>query len=72
MTTITIKNGELSRTEFESLEDLQIELALQQEQFELTNDHKQILDERLIQADKNLDQGLSWQKVKADLRRKHG
>ena len=70
MTTITIKDGKgLSRNNFENLEDFQLELILMQEKFELTAEHIKILKSREEMANKN-PIGLSWEEVKAGLKRK--
>ena len=70
MTTITIKDGKgLSRINFENLEDFQLELILMQEKFELTAEHIKILKSREEMANKNPN-GLSWEEVKAGLKRK--
>ena len=70
MTTITIKNGKkLSRTSFENWEDFQAEIILMQEGFELTHEHIKILKSREKEADTN-PKGLSWEEVKANIRRK--
>lgn len=72
MTTITIKNGQkLSRDSFESWEDFQIELILMQERFELTSEHIKILESREKEADKNYKNGLSWDEVKANIKKKN-
>jgi len=69
MTTITIKDAQkLSKTEFSDLEDLQQELILSQENFELSNEHKEILEQREKEADPN--QGLSWEELETSIRRK--
>ena len=71
MTTITIKDAQkLSKTEFSDLEDLQQELILAQENFELSKKHIEILEQREKQVDPN--QGLSWEELKTSIRRKNG
>lgn len=72
MTTITIKHGpKLARTQFENWEDFQTELVLMQENFKLTSEHIKILRSREKEADINPDNGLSWDEVKAGIRRKN-
>ncbi|MBA6151981.1 hypothetical protein [Gelidibacter maritimus] len=72
MTTITVKNGrKLSKTNFDSWEEVQAELILMQEDFELGKDHARILKERENEADSAVDNGYSWEEVKAELQRKN-
>lgn len=72
MTTITIKNGEkLSRTHFENWEDFQTELIIMQEKFTLTPKHITILKSREEEADSAIDNGLSWEELKANISRKN-
>jgi len=72
MTTITIKNGQkLEKTEFENWEDFQIALISMQEKFNLTNDHNKILKSREKFADKEPQNGLSWEELKSNLNRKN-
>ena len=60
----------LSKTNFDSWEEVQAELILMQEDFELGKDHARILKERENEADNAVDDGYSWEEVKAELRRK--
>ncbi|MBO3096794.1 MULTISPECIES: hypothetical protein [Gelidibacter] len=72
MTTITVKNGrKLSKTNFDSWEEVQAELILMQEDFELGKEHAKILKERENEADNAVDDGYSWEELKADFRRKN-
>ena len=72
MTTIKIKNNvKLSKTEFDSLEDLQIELILQQEKYQLSEEHIEILVAREKEADYSTIQGSSWSEVKNNIKRKN-
>lgn len=72
MTTITIRNGEkLSKTHFESWEEVQEELILMQENFELSEAHVKILKAREDEADKAQEDGISWQELKAGISRKN-
>lgn len=72
MTTITVKNGrKLSKTNFDSWEEVQAELILMQEDFELSKEHKKILKEREHEADNANDDGYSWEDLKAGLIRKN-
>lgn len=72
MTTITVKNGErLSKTTFDTWEEVQNELILMQENFKLTPEHIKILKSRENEADNSIVDGLSWEKVKASIKRKN-
>lgn len=72
MTTITVKNGEkLSKTSFDSWEEVQAELILMQEKFELTAEHIKILKSRELEADTATDEGLSWEEVRGGITRKN-
>ncbi len=74
MTTITIKNGQnLSRTQFDSIADLQDYLLLlsTQNEIELTKEHKAILDERIQDLKENPDNFLSFKQFKTSLNRKN-
>ena len=72
MTTITIKNGQkLAKTEFENWEDVQIALIAMQDAFSLTSEHIKILKSREKIADKNPQNGLSWEEVKNNLKREN-
>jgi hypothetical protein len=73
MTSITIdKDIKLSKTHFSSIEELQEALLLvQHEQFELSDAHKKILDEREREADNATDKGLTWEEVEASISRRH-
>ncbi len=72
--TITIKNGHiLSRNKFESIADLQdylISISVQNE-YEISDEHKTILDERLKDAKENPDNFMSFNQFKASLTRKN-
>lgn len=72
MTTITVKNGrKLSKTNFDSWEEVQAELILMQEDFELGKEHAKILKERENEADNAVDDGYSWEELKVYFRRKN-
>jgi hypothetical protein len=73
MTNITIdKNVSLSKTHFADLEELQEEILLQiHSNFELSEDHKRILDEREKELDEATDKGLTWEEVRASIQRKN-
>lgn len=71
MTTITIKNsGNLSRTEFDDIEDLQLYLVEELQESELSAAHKQILDERLAEAEQNPDNFITLDELKSSIKRK--
>ena len=71
MTTITInKDIKLSKTHFKDIGELQEELLLaQQEQFELSDEHKRILDEREKVLDASDVKGRPWKEVLANIKR---
>ncbi len=74
MTTITIKNGKkLTRTQFENLEDLQEYLIAVnvEDEFEFTDTHKKILDNRLKEADINPTNFITFDELKTGLTRKN-
>ena len=71
MTTITIaENIDLKKTHFESVEEFQMHLMLLQSEAELSPEHKTILDERLEETEKNPDNFLTIDQLKAGIRRK--
>lgn len=72
MTNITIrKNIKLSKTHFEDVEELQVALMLaQQNEFELTQAHQDILKEREKRIDGAEQRGEPWSVVKGRLSRK--
>ena len=71
MTTITInKNLKLSKTKFEDLEELQLELNILQENYKLSEEHIEILLAREEDADYSKTKGSSWDKVKENIKRK--
>lgn len=70
MTTFTIKHGlKMIRTHFEDWEDFQTELVLMQEKSKLSPDHIRILKLREKEADASPDHGVTWDEVKAGIRR---
>ncbi len=72
MNTITFdEDVNLSKSHFKNLEDLQMEILLMEERAKLSPEHIKILKEREQEADNATDEGLSWEEVKANLRRKH-
>ncbi len=72
MHTITFdENINLSKRHFKNLEELQMELLLREEQVELSPEIIEILAERVKEADNATDDGLTWEEVKANIRRKH-
>lgn len=72
MTNITIKkNVKLNKTHFEDAEELQMALMLaQQNEFELTQAHQDILLERVARIDAADHKGDSWSEVKKRISRK--
>lgn len=74
MTTITIKNGHtLSRNKFENIADLQdylISISVQNEH-EISDEHKTILDERIKEAKENSDNFMTFNQFKASITRKN-
>jgi len=72
MKTITIKNGQhLRRTEFSDLKDLQQELILTQKKFKLSSIYKSILKHREKLADQSPKDGISWNELLNQLKRKN-
>lgn len=74
MTNITIdKNIQLSKFHFADLEELHEEILLQiHTSFEVSDEHKQILDEREKALDKATVKGKPWEEVRANIKRKNG
>ncbi len=72
MHTITFdENINLSKRHFKNLEELQMELLLREEQAELSPEIIEILAEREKEADNATDDGLTWEEIKANIRRKN-
>ena len=73
MTKITInKDVKLSKTHFADLEELQEEILYQlHTNFELSDQHKEILDQRLNELDNGSKSGKSWSEVRSNLKRKN-
>ncbi len=72
MTTITIKNSEeLSRTSFEDWEEVQLYILQAQQEAELSDAHKKVLDARLLDLKNNPDDAISYKELKASITRKH-
>lgn len=73
MINITIdKDIKLSKTHFADLEELQEEILLQiQSNFELSDEHKRILDEREKVLDMAVTKGKSWEEVRANIKRRN-
>ena len=70
MTTITIDNDlNLSKTHFETLEEFQMEVLLMNERSELSPAHKQILDERLKEAEQNPTNFITLDELKSSIKR---
>lgn len=71
MTNITIdKDIKLSKTHFKDIGELREELLLiQQEQFELSTTHKDVLDKRGSILDKSDVKGRPWREVLGDIKR---
>lgn len=71
--TITDESLKLSKTSFETADDLILELMkVKHEQFELSPEHIKIIREREQDADNSKDPGLSWEEVKTDIKRRNG
>ena len=71
--TITDESLKLSKTSFETAEDLILELMkVKHEQFELSPEHINIIKEREREADESKEPGKSWEEVRASLRRRNG
>lgn len=71
MTTITIAEDiDLKKNHFESVEDFYMHLMQIQSEAELSPKHKSILDERLEETEKNPENYLSIDQLKASIRRK--
>ncbi len=72
MNTITFdEDVNLSKRHFRNLEELRMEMLLMEEQAGLSPEHIKILKEREREADNATDEGLSWEEVKANIRRKN-
>lgn len=71
MTSITIdKDIKLSKTHFKDIGELREELLLiQEEQFELTDMHKEVLDQREEILDKSDVKGRPWRDVLASIKK---
>ena len=73
MTTIHIEEElNLDKTHFKTMEEFQLYLLMQEKEqskdYSLSDAHKKIIDERLIEADEAKEPGLSWEEVKAELK----
>ncbi len=72
MTTITIKNDEnISQTNFDTLDDFQLYLLQMQQEAGLSEAHKKILDERLLDAKNNPGNSLTYIELKSSIKRKN-
>ncbi len=71
MTTITIKSTKkLKKTEFNSVEDFQLYLLEIQEDSELSNNHKYLLDNRLLDVENNPKDFMNLEELKSSIKRK--
>ncbi|CAM3292093.1 addiction module protein [Aequorivita lipolytica] len=74
MTTIHIEEElNLDKTHFKTMEEFQVYLMMQEkeqpEDYSLSDAHKKIIDERVAEADEAKEPGLSWEEVKAELKK---
>ena len=70
MTTITIDNDlNLSKTHFKNIEEFQMELLLRNEQLELSEAHKKILDERLAESEQHPANFVTLEELKYSIKR---
>ena len=71
MKTITFdENLKLEKNHFKTLEDFQIYVVQSQQASDLSNTHKKVLDERLIEAKQNPDNFISLDELKTSIKRK--
>jgi len=74
MTTIKIKNGaQLTKTQFEDIEDLREYLFLisMENSYTLSSEQIELLKTREKIADSNTTVGLTWEDMKAGIKRKN-
>ena len=74
MTTIHIEEElHLGKTHFKTMEEFQLYLLMlekeQSKDYSLSDAHKRIIDERIKEADEAKEPGLSWEEVKAELKK---
>ncbi len=67
MTTIHIEEElNLEKTHFQTMEEFQLYLMIYQiEKYELSDDHKKIINERIKEADKSKEPGMTYKEFKA-------
>lgn len=70
MTTITIKNGNLKKTNFNDLEELQMYITKKLQQSPLSAAHKKILDERLAETQQNPANFITLGALKSSIKRR--
>ena len=71
MTTITIDKGiNLAKTHFKDLEEFQLHLVQVKEQAKMSEAHKAILDDRLVDADNNPNDFVDLDELKSSILRK--
>lgn len=71
MTTITFdENINLDKNHFKSVDDFQLYIARMRQKGELSDYHKEILDERLFDAENNPDNFLSLKELKSSITRR--
>jgi hypothetical protein len=72
MTIISIKEKlNFEQNEFDTLEEFQLYLLLQQENSQLSDAHKTILETRINEANLANEPSSSWEVVKANLKRRN-
>lgn len=71
MSTITFdENINIGKNHFKSLEDFQLYLIQKLQKSELSATHKQILDDRLAEAENNPDNFITLDELKSSIKRK--
>ncbi len=63
-------NKKLKKTEFNSVEDFQLYLLEIQENSELSNNHKDLLDKRLLDIENNPNDFMNLDELKSSIKRK--
>ena len=61
---------EISKSHFKSIEEFQLFLVEELQKSELSNNHKEILDDRLLEANENSEDYISLKKLKSSIKRK--
>ena len=60
----------ISKTHFKTLEDFQSHIVDKLQNSDLSNNHKVILDERILEANENPEEYISLQELKSSIKRK--